>query len=278
MVTRHMVAELAFQVFNQGGYAGGCLAAIEGDATTACVLVRTVFPGHDGVPGELAPPVGRVRPKPRQEQGLGVGAKNLLASAVGGAPVRRLSRRGPRHAHRETDEVHANRRSHLNLRFERAGRTAQVSEWITRPIESHRQVPRGFRARPERNAITVAAHDGQVRQVVNVPVGPFAAGWPTEVNVKPTGPVFACGCLYGDGPTVLAALGGQVVHARVKASGPFSKSETGVTSLPEVTSSCDIVEEHVTGRLAEAEVYRPCMLRVRFSRELELDATAGGST
>jgi len=160
MIARHVVAERAFQMFDQGRHARGGFLAIERRTHYPMMLARTVFPSHRVVRVGLAPPIGRVATETWQEEGARVGVQDLRADVVHSLPVRGFSRLGPGHVYGKADEIHSGSRRHTDLGFKRAGRAAQIDEGVARSIEGHGEVARGLGADPEADAVMFPAGDG----------------------------------------------------------------------------------------------------------------------
>jgi hypothetical protein len=163
VIAGHVVAEGALQMFDQGRHARGGFPAVERGRNHRMVLAGTVLPGHDFVRVGLVPPIGRVAAEAREEQGARVGGEDLRAEIICGLPVRRLPGRGPGHVYGKADEIHSCSGGHADLGFKGAGRAAQKDEGVAGAVEGDGEVARRFGPRPERDAVALAADDGQFR-------------------------------------------------------------------------------------------------------------------
>jgi len=240
------------------------------------VLLRTVLPSHHVVWMRLAPPLWRIGAKARQQKCLRVRLENLGTRVVGGAPVRHLAGRGPRHAHRKADKVYTGAGSHFYLRLKRPRWSSEVNERATGPIKSHGQLACRLGLHPERNAVMLASDKPQLRQAVDMKIGPVTIGWLAQVDVKTRGvPVTNCRFHFD------RAHG--VGHTG-RPEGPIAFE--GLRSVLEVGNrhhfahrqfrDPDVVEENVSWRLAKPKVQRAGISGILLGNEIEFDFASCG--
>ena len=275
MIARHVFAEFALQMLDQGRYPRGGVVAIERRCHHCMMLLRTVLPGHDFIRVGLAPPVRRIGPESREEERPLIRLEDLRAEAISRRPVRLHTRRRPGHVDREADKVHTHCSRHPDLCFERPGWAPQMHIGITRPIKRHGQVAHRFRPGPEGHAIMLASRDGQVRLMVNVPVGPLSGRRLAELDVQASGPAGADGGLnqhraYGVGRS--GRPRSPVARERLRPA--FEVAYWRHLFARCRVHDLNVIEKYIAGNLAEAEVQGAGSGRIFLRDEFEFDGAA----
>ncbi len=190
VIAGHVLAKLFFQVPDEGGQRGGRIFAILGRGDRHALRLGPVLPDHNMVRILLLPPLGRFHADPRQQQDLGIHLDHVAADGVGGAVVGLFTGPRPRHGHGQADEIDARVASQCDLVLEHAGGHSELKKHGAGPIEGDAECPLRVGPHAKRRAIGSPLFERQVGMVIDMEIGPLAAGRFGELHLQHTAVAF----------------------------------------------------------------------------------------
>jgi hypothetical protein len=256
MVAGHVRAELRLQVGHQRAESLGRIAEVLRGGHHSIAELRVAIPDHHVVGMRLQPPLRRVHADTRNQKGIGIRIQDLSALGVGHGPVDRLPRARPRQIDRKAHKRGPCLAGHPDLRLVSIRGPAQEDVRIAWPVEGDRHLAGGLGAGPKAHAVPMVLSQGQVGVMIDVEIGPIAAGRGPERHVQTGRPVAPAAPLHFD----LADRVSLCFRPDIPPAGEGGRSRFEIAPRKHVMPvaevlHADVVEVDGARRLPEAKVH-----------------------